>query len=470
MEFKSKKIIIDQESPYENDRLSRKSDIDNLSLLLRNISTPIVLSVNAPWGSGKTTFLEMLHADLMNKECKSIYFSSWETDFASDPLLAFLGEMNEGLEALINGNEEKSKAWDKAKQAGIHIVKKGIPALIKVGTAGVIDAEKILETEASKLTESLSKDLLSEYTKNKSAITEFKKNISTILSNDGEDPTKLYFFVDELDRCRPTYAIELLERIKHLLNIDGVVFILAMDKEQLSHGVKAVYGNDFESIGYLRRFIDIEYSLPKAEPSDFIDQLYKTFQFDSFFEKRKGYRAFQYEVEHLKNVFKLIVKARSLSLREIEQLFSKVNLVIHSTSENTYLYPALLTFLLVVKDFNMEVYQDYIREGSTPEKMVSILYEMVPIDQRYDSFECALIEGFLIAAKNERYDESLGNALDRHNDNVNNTECDRKEKSYSNRVINIAESPVESAGSVNLKSIVSRIEMSDNFKFGENES
>ena len=57
-----------------------------------------------------------------------------------------------------------------------------------------------------------------------------------------------------------------------------------------------------------------------------------------------------------------------------------------------------------------------------------------------------------------------------HNDNVNNTECDRKEKSYSNRVINIAESPVESAGSVNLNSIVSRIEMSDNFKFGENES
>jgi len=326
-----------------------------------------------------------------------------------------------------------------------------------------------LETETSKLTESLSKDLLSEYTKNKGAITEFKKNISTILSNDGEDATKLYFFVDELDRCRPTYAIELLERIKHLLNIDGVVFILAMDKEQLSHGVKAVYGNDFESIGYLRRFIDIEYSLPKAELSGFIDQLYKTFQFDSFFEKRKSYRAFQYEKDHLKNVFKLMAKARSLSLREVEQLFSKLNLVINSTEENIYLYPALLVFLLVVKDFNQDVYYDYIQEISTPETIIDLLYSIVPVEQRYDSFECALIEGFLIAAKNDSYKSTLGNALDKHKVIIENPEHDEKEYYYARKVISIAQNPVES-GNISLSNVVSRIEMLESFNFDANQS
>lgn len=71
----------------------------------------------------------MLHANLKNHECNSIYFSAWETDFASDPLLAFLGEMNDELESLFGNNESKHKAWKKAKKAGSHIVKKGIPAI-----------------------------------------------------------------------------------------------------------------------------------------------------------------------------------------------------------------------------------------------------------------------------------------------------------------------------------------------------
>jgi hypothetical protein len=149
MEFKAKKIKVDLANPYENDKLSRKADIDNLSLLLRNFSTPIVLSINAPWGQGKTTFLEMLHSDLLNKNCQSLYFSAWETDFAVDPLLAFLGEMNFELDTLINGNQVKNEAWNKAKKAGSHILKKGIPALIKLGTAGVLDIIEFLTTSKS---------------------------------------------------------------------------------------------------------------------------------------------------------------------------------------------------------------------------------------------------------------------------------------------------------------------------------
>jgi len=346
MEFKAKKIKIDPSDPYKEDSLSRKEHIDNLSLLLRNFSTPIVLSINAPWGHGKTTFMEMLHADLLNNSCNTIYFSAWETDFASDPLLAFLGEINKSLEALITGDEEKSKAWVKAKKAGTHILKKGIPALIKVSTAGVIDVDKMLEDEASKLMEGFSKDLIEEYSKNKNEIQLFKDSISQILSTNGRNERKLYILIDELDRCRPTYAIEFLERIKHLLDIEGLVFVLALDKEQLSHSVKGVYGAGFEATGYLRRFFDIEYSLPESQLHDFVNRLYETFKFNAFFERRTKYSAFQNDVEHLKKVFMLLASALKLSLREVEQILSKLNLVLHSTKENIYLYPSLLAFLL----------------------------------------------------------------------------------------------------------------------------
>ena len=58
----------------------------------------------------------MLHAQLKNKGHNSIYFSAWETDFANDPLRAFLGEINEEIEALINGDKEKHKAWETTKK------------------------------------------------------------------------------------------------------------------------------------------------------------------------------------------------------------------------------------------------------------------------------------------------------------------------------------------------------------------
>lgn len=467
MNFKAQKIIIDPSDPYKEDSLSRKEHIDNLSLLLRNFSTPIVLSINAPWGHGKTTFMEMLQADLLNNSCDTIYFSAWETDFASDPLLVFLGEVNQSLESLIDGDEEKSKAWGKAKKAGTHILKKGLPALIKVGTAGVIDVDKVFEDEASKLMEGFSRDIIEEYSKNKNEIQIFKDSISQILNTNDDNEKKLYILIDELDRCRPTYAIEFLERIKHLLDIEGLVFVLALDKEQLSHSVRGVYGADFEANGYLRRFIDIEYNLPESELHAFVNKLFGTFEFEVFFKRRTKFDAFQNEVEHLKQVFMMLASPLKLSLREVEQIFSKMNLVLHSTKENTHLYPSLLVFLLVVKESNRNLYNDYIREESSPEEMIAYLYKLVPESIRNESFECALVEGYLIAAKNDPYSNNLkrGESLQKHIDFLDDENCDHSQYSYSNRVVSIARRPAEVGRNVALKSLVSRIEMTENFEF-----
>lgn len=57
-----------------------------------------------------------------------------------------------------------------------------------------------------------------------------------------------FIFIDELDRCRPSYAVEMLETIKHIFDISGVVFVVATDTEQLQHAVKVVYGEDLMPI------------------------------------------------------------------------------------------------------------------------------------------------------------------------------------------------------------------------------
>ena len=92
-------------------------------------------------------------------------------------------------------------------------------------------------------------------------------------SLDRESTGKVIILVDELDRCRPIYAIELLERVKHLFDTEGIVFVLGVDRKQLSHSVKALYGATFDAAGYLRRFIDIDYKLPLPQPGDFCSHL-----------------------------------------------------------------------------------------------------------------------------------------------------------------------------------------------------
>ena len=83
----------------------------------------------------------------------------------------------------------------------------------------------------------------------------------------------LFIFIDELDRCRPTYAIEMLETIKHIFDLKGVVFVVATDREQLQHSIRAIYGDGFDSQRYLERFFHRSVTLHRPSTHDFIANL-----------------------------------------------------------------------------------------------------------------------------------------------------------------------------------------------------
>ena len=84
---------------------------------------------------------------------------------------------------------------------------------------------------------------------------------------------KVVIIIDELDRCKPTFAIQLLETVKHLFNIRGLVFLFSLDIGALQHCVRKIYGNEFDAIGYLERFFDYNSILPTGNQ----ERLLKTF-------------------------------------------------------------------------------------------------------------------------------------------------------------------------------------------------
>ena len=404
--------------------------------------------------------MEMLNANLKKKEGKTVFFNAWKQDFgkqdfAVDPLVVFLGEINKELKELACNNE-KRKEIEKVK--GILI--QSASQLIQSQTG--IDFGKLIKN----------------FSENDKEVNKFKENIKKLINDISGTNGKLYIFIDELDRCRPTYSIELLERIKHLLEIEGLVFILAMDKKQLSHSIKNIYGNKFDALGYLRRFIDIEHVMPNIPQNNwesFIDHLYHEFELDDFFKKRKQYEDFRDDGEDLRNVFATLASSKQLSLREVEQLFSKINLVRLTMEKNMYLHPELLAFLIIAKEFNNKTYSDYIKGNTTHEKMIELLHKIVPKDVLFNlKSGCYRIEAYLVIAECNKYTDTekyLIQHKERYENKLNEFNKESKQWWYYQKIYEALKSLGHPRQwSIQLEFLVQRIEMLENFNFNDNEN
>lgn len=470
LNLKFRQIEIEPSDPYRFDKLNRKPEIDNLTGLVCNLNSPAVLAVNSPWGTGKTTFVRMWEAALSKKNIHTLYFNAWETDFSEDPLISFLGEISHGLESLINSSDSTKEAWATTKALGKQIAKRGLPALIRVSTAGIIDADKLIQEELSKTLEGLGNDALDSYLNQKSAIASFHESLANLVAESPEK-TPVVIFVDELDRCKPTYAITLLERIKHLFNIEGMVFVLSIDKTQLCHSIGAVYGEGIDAVGYLRRFIDFEYALRSPEKDAFIEFLVDSLSLADFFQPRKAYNELRYDEEHFLNTMKLLTKAYGLSLREIEQFLTRINLSLRTAKENEFLHPALLTFLLFVKNKAPDLYQRFTSGVGSEDEMIAHLHQLFPENSRFEQFPCVLIEGLIIAAKSDRWNRNESEWLRKHKEIRADESLNSKARTYSDRVFTIASRPAGMLGNgVNLESLIERLEIVSRFQLPEAES
>lgn len=88
-----------------------------------------------------------------------------------------------------------------------------------------------------------------------------------------EKSERLVIFMDELDRCRPSYAVQLLECIEHYFINDRITFVFSANLEQLQHTIKNIYGNDVDACRYLDCFFDLLLSLPTMNTTKYYKSL-----------------------------------------------------------------------------------------------------------------------------------------------------------------------------------------------------
>lgn len=263
---------IKKENPFEDDVLDREPVADFLTDMLKTIDEAFVMSLTAPWGTGKTTFIEMWQQKLENQNHPSLYFNAWDNDFVDDPLVAFVGEIDERI-----SNQTGYDVPGRLKELGSELARRSIPVAVRIASAGLIDEKTAQAAVGDELAQG-AEDLFDSYLQEKELVDDFREELTSFadrITEEKEGP--LLFFVDELDRCRPDFALELLERIKHLFDVPGIIFILVIDPDQLHHSVRSLYGQGMDARGYLRRFIDLEYELPDpVEPGTFAEFLFNT--------------------------------------------------------------------------------------------------------------------------------------------------------------------------------------------------
>jgi len=372
MKLKKPTLKVNHEKPFENDKLNRKDNAAVLTDIINSIDEPFVLGVDGGWGMGKTTFLDMWRYDLENKDYTCLYFNAWENDYASDPLVAFIGEITTALnDAKVTGENER-KAHEKIKKIkkyGKNIAARLIPTAAKLATYGILDLDKITEQTVGGAIGLIVEEQIEKYEEDKNTIKFFREALEEFaicLSVDKETIKPIIFFIDELDRCRPTYAIELLERLKHLFNVRGIIYVIAMDRVQIGHSIKSQYGSGFDSDGYLRRFFDIEYKLPEPSRYDYSRYLLTQLNLNDNLQKRKLSQG-----TALINTFSKLSDRYRLSLRDIGQCFTHLSIVLRSTPPVMPLHEELLSLLIVLRKGNRELYDDYVQKRVNGESVLS---------------------------------------------------------------------------------------------------
>jgi hypothetical protein len=369
----------------EKDIFNLKEFGQSLMDLNERVEDPLVIALDGPWGSGKSTFIKMWLGLLRQNNFPVIYFDAFVNDHIEDAFTAIAGEVI----ALADENDAEGNTSfkDKAVNASKVLLKSGLKIGVKGLTLGALNQEDLedlksisgdIAKEASEITDKYLKDQLENHTKERAMFDEFRSSLEELSSNlsknifeknnhktdgDAEEilnpPNRpLIFVIDELDRCKPPFALALLEKIKHFFSVKGVNFLLVTNLDQLKNCVKYSYGNeDEEAKEYLQRFYHLATNLPeklnRPGHEDIINFL--RILFDNFPKYSDDPTGNNY-CDELIECFSEIALTKDLSLRTIEKISTHLALFIATTNINEYRDPYLLACLCTLKIVDPEMY------------------------------------------------------------------------------------------------------------------
>ena len=355
----------------EKDIFGRKTMGNGLTNIISKVSDPLVIAVDSEWGSGKTTFLKMWAGELRKQKIPVIFFDAFQHDYVEDAFTAIAGEMISLATEKKKQNEPTTKRFVKSSVGAAKIIlRSGLKIGVKLATAGALDAADIGEIgsdvakEASDLEDKYVGELVTKQKQEKDTIQAFRNALELLPSflatmkdesHDDSKPTSpLIIIVDELDRCRPDFALQILERIKHFFSVPSVHFVLGVHIGQLRNSVSAVYGSGIDAAKYLQKFINLTLHLTEssAEPHRRTTTVYIDYLMNEMMPERQLETSFAFFKEYLRH----LAHGTGLSLRAIEKIMTTLSISLSYRPRNIFSSDPILIGLCALKIVNPDLY------------------------------------------------------------------------------------------------------------------
>ena len=338
---------METESFWIDDRLGRAEDAAYLRTFIpqriaarrsAGRTASFVLNINAGWGNGKTFFLDRFARQLRHEGHLVASVNAWRDDHAPDPMVAIMSAIDKAAEPYKPRSTFLQKSFQALRTDGLQIAARTALAVAKqaakrhigdseifgdgdatTDTLGETGANQAID-EFAAMTDARANAMIDDFRKTSASIEKFKQELAEALTKLAElnVPMPLYVLVDELDRCRPPYAILLLERVKHLFEVEQVAFVFATDTEQLQHSIVGAYGANFDAFRYLKRFFDATYEFEPALTEAFAENLIAKLDLTSVAAPTVDYN----------HLFASAFSAFGLTLRECDQVVDIIDFVI----------------------------------------------------------------------------------------------------------------------------------------------
>ncbi len=292
-----------------------------------------------------------------------IYFDAFEHDYVEDAFAAVAGEIIFLLKRAKKASSSAGKQFlQKAAAAGKIVAKAGIRIGAKAATLGALDGTELkgIADDVADAVANISDDYIGELLvrreRERDAITSFRQALSDlpkILTPKG-DAKPLIFILDELDRCRPPFALDLLERIKHFFSVGNIHFVLGVHSGQLRSSISLTYGSNVDAARYLQKFINLSFYLYDKADSErertarkFVGHLQQALEFDP---KDRDL------VDTIRTVLGDVAVMRDMSLREIERVMTTIAIAIAYTPENYFRPAVIIAGLAILKVVEPDLY------------------------------------------------------------------------------------------------------------------
>jgi hypothetical protein len=363
--------FFEQGFTQQTDIFERRDLAERLTHLFGNLEHGTVSILDGRWGTGKTVFAKQWLHHLKQNGIGAIYFDAFASDYITDPFQAVSGVF---VRAAADAKKTRTAVYKRflsnaaraARKMGVTAAKVGA----KVVTFGVIGSSEIeqlveikdeLAASAADLSEDAAKKLLEEQAGSEATFEALRESIAELpdlfapTTDDAALPS-LVIIIDELDRCRPDFALGVLETLKHFFRASRVHFVLVTHRNYLIRSVEKRYGLAEGSAEYVQKYYDFVIHFEAKKPSHVGSDA-------AIYARHMVARLLPATVSaqdgaDIQQCLAAIAVAFNLTLRQTEGIVTNVVLAYLAVRSNEFRPSGIICLLAATKALRPDLYSD----------------------------------------------------------------------------------------------------------------